>query len=122
MSRAIGGSGWSDSEANAAIAASGYSGLVLLDRVTLYNAGTGYVETRYWNGASWLTFAALINGNLLVNGSVGAAKLNVSQLSAISGVIGLLRTATSGARLELESNQVRVYDANNVLRVRMGIW
>lgn len=55
-------------------------------------------------------------------GAVTAAKIAVTQLSAISATIGLLRTATSGQRLEIENNQIRVYDGSNVLRVRMGIW
>lgn len=54
--------------------------------------------------------------------SITADKLNVASLSAVTANIGLLRTAASGARMELESNQLRVYDANNVLRVRMGVW
>lgn len=54
--------------------------------------------------------------------SLTAAKISAASLSAITATIGLLRTATSGARLEVESNQIRVYDASNVLRVRMGIW
>ena len=48
--------------------------------------------------------------------------MSVGSLDAITATIGLLRTATSGARLELESNQVRVYDGAGTLRVRMGIW
>jgi hypothetical protein len=54
--------------------------------------------------------------------SLDAAKINAASLSAITAVIGLLRTASSGARLEIESNQIRVYDSSNVLRVRMGLW
>lgn len=63
-----------------------------------------------------------VNGQRITPGSINADRLNVTSLSAITATIGLLRTATTGARLELESNQIRVYDANNVLRVRMGIW
>jgi chaperonin cofactor prefoldin len=48
--------------------------------------------------------------------------ITTPSLSALSATIGLLRTAGSGARMELESNQLRVYDANNVLRVRLGVW
>lgn len=54
--------------------------------------------------------------------SVDAAKITATSLSAITATIGLLRTASSGARLEIEDNQIRVYDSSNVLRVRMGIW
>jgi hypothetical protein len=63
-----------------------------------------------------------VNGQRITPGSIGADRINVTSLSALSATIGLLRTAATGARLELESNQIRVYDTNNVLRVRMGIW
>ena len=55
-------------------------------------------------------------------GAVTAAKIDVTELSAITGTIGLLRTATTGARTEIEDNEIRVYDSNNVLRVRLGVW
>lgn len=48
--------------------------------------------------------------------------ISTPSLSALSANIGLLRTATSGQRLEIDGNQLRVYDANNVLRVRVGVW
>ena len=55
-------------------------------------------------------------------GAVTAAKMSVTSLDAITATIGTLRTATTGARLEIASNQIRVYDSSNVLRVRLGIW
>lgn len=42
------------------------------------------------------------------------ANLKVGQLSAISADIGLLRTATTGARVEFQANRVSGYFANNV--------
>ncbi|AMR79456.1 phage tail fiber protein [Cupriavidus nantongensis] len=48
--------------------------------------------------------------------------ITTPSLSALSANIGLLRTATSGQRSELDSNSYRVYDGNNVMRVRLGIW
>lgn len=60
--------------------------------------------------------------NAIQANSIDASKLNVSTLSAICATIGVLRTATSGARLEVRSNQILVYDANNTLRVRLGVW
>ena len=55
-------------------------------------------------------------------GAVTADKMSVSSLSAICATIGTLRTATTGARLEVTSSVIRVYDANNRLRVRLGVW
>ncbi len=63
-----------------------------------------------------------ITADEIAAGAVTAAKISVTELSAITATIGTLRTATTGARLEIASNQIRVYDSSNVLRVRLGIW
>lgn len=73
------------------------------------------------DGNTQFTNNVIVNRMLAAN-AVTADKINVTSLSAICAKIGLLRTATSGARLEIESNQLRVYDTNNKLRVRMGVW
>lgn len=51
-------------------------------------------------------------------GGIGSAP----SLSALSANIGLLRTASSGQRTEIDNNGVRVYDGNGTLRVRLGVW
>ncbi len=53
-------------------------------------------------------------------GAVTATKISVSSLDAVSATIGLLRTASSGARTEIADNVIRVYDSSNVLRVKIG--
>ena len=63
------------------------------------------------------------SGNVTIqNGAIDASKLNVSSLSAITATIGELKTADSGARTVIKDNLIQVYDSNNVLRVRMGVW
>ena len=84
-----------------------------------------------------VTGATQFDGNIIANHMIQAGaitadklaarvittdKLAVDSLSAVSANIGLLRTRTNGERVEVESNQIRVYDANNRLRVRMGVW
>lgn len=64
----------------------------------------------------------VIVSGMIQAGAVTADKLSVDSLSAITATIGTLRTATSGARIEISDNLIKVYDANNVLRVRMGVW
>ena len=54
------------------------------------------------------------------DGSISGGKLAVSELSAISATIGLLRTATSGNRMEVHSDKVKVFDSNGNERVRLG--
>ena len=104
--RVISGSSWSNTEAEAAVVASGFT-KVLLDQVTLSNPAAGYAETRYWAGPTsldWLEITAVINGNLLVNGAIGAEKLSSSFVLATKVDIGTgpLRTqidSTNGARI-----------------------
>lgn len=74
-----------------------------------------------------VTGATLFDNNVIVNRmldakAVTADKLDVNELSAITANIGLLRTATSGARTEISNNLIEVYDNNGRLRVRMGVW
>lgn len=64
----------------------------------------------------------VIVGNMLAAKSITADKMAVDSLSAITANIGLLRTASSGARTEISSNLIEVYDNNGKLRVRMGVW
>ena len=52
-------------------------------------------------------------------GAVTAAKISVTQLSAITATIGTLRTASSGARVEIADNIIKVFDATTI-RVKIG--
>lgn len=74
-----------------------------------------------------VTGATLFDNNVIVNRmlsakAVTADKLDVNELSAITANIGLLRTASSGARTEISNNLIQVFDSNGRLRVRMGVW
>lgn len=64
----------------------------------------------------------VIVSGMIQSGAVTADKLSVGSLSAITATIGTLRTKTNGARLEIKDNLLEIYDENNVLRVRMGVW
>lgn len=66
--------------------------------------------------------ANYITTTMLNAGAVTAAKINVTQLSAITADVGLLRTATSGARMEISGPRIEVYDSANVLRVKIGVY
>lgn len=64
----------------------------------------------------------VIDGANVKTGTVTANQLATGYLEATWATISVLRTAAVGARLEIDTTQVRVYDAANVMRVRMGIW
>jgi hypothetical protein len=59
-------------------------------------------------------------GTMIVDGAISASKISVNNLSAVSATIGTLRTASSGARTEIKDNIIKVFDTNNVLRVKIG--
>lgn len=66
--------------------------------------------------------AGSVDADKIKAGSISGDKLNVNSLSSISAKIGTLRTATTGARTEIRDNLIEVYDENNRLRVRVGVW
>jgi|GEM_PF-584864 len=69
-------------------------------------------------------------GLYLDNASIGyinANKINADSLSAISATLGTLTTyrdpaKPNGARMVLTGSLITVYDDNNVVRVRLGLW
>jgi hypothetical protein len=82
-----------------------------------------------------------ITGDRIAANTITAANLSVSQLSAISSNLGTvtagslsinnkfivdssgnttIQNATSGARLEIKNNVIKVFDASGVLRVQIG--
>ncbi|WP_407509311.1 phage tail protein [Acinetobacter baumannii] len=69
-------------------------------------------------------------GLYLDNASIGyinAEKINASSLSAISANLGTLTTLKdptkpNGARMVITGSLITVYDDNNTVRVRLGLW
>lgn len=64
----------------------------------------------------------VIVSRMLAAKAVTADKLAVTSLSAITANIGLLRTKTSGARMEIKDNLIEAYGSDNKRYVRMGVW
>jgi hypothetical protein len=110
------------------------------DRFVIATTHVSGTKAFIYNGIDWVTQTAFVDGNLLVAGtvtanalaansvtankiaasSVTADKLNVASLSAVSATIGTLQSATTGARLVIETDKISVFDAAGVLRVRIG--
>ena len=66
-----------------------------------------------------------IQANNISAGSITTAKLASTQISAMFATIGTLRTATTGGRVEISDNVIKVYDASSTsattgLRVKIG--
>lgn len=97
-------------------------GAELVSRINLSPAGT-----RIDGKLLHVTGDALFDKNIITEGmiqakAVTADKMQVDSLSTITGTIGTLRTKTSGARVEISDNLIEVYDDDDQLRVRLGVW
>ena len=78
------GSSWSDSVAdNAILSATGSSLKYAGDKVTIYN-NAGFAQTKYWDGVSSWTTGQIINGNMLVTGTVTSNAIGTNVLSAVN--------------------------------------
>lgn len=105
-----------------------------------YNSGIYSIQYKYQSGG-WAVFQKYITGDLIVANSILASNLSVAQLSAISANMGsinagsmninnkfivdssgnaTIQSGTSGARLLMQNNVIKVYDASGVLRVKIG--
>lgn len=102
---------WSDAAAVAGLIAAGYGAPQALDIVTEYKSAAGFSESRFFDGAAWLVVTQYLNGNLFVDGTIGAQKIvansiNTRELfvgsatvSAESSIIGLTASNQIGTRI-----------------------
>lgn len=58
----------------------GYYGPYNRDRMTLTN-GSGFSETRFYDNGTWKPFAAWINGNMVVDGTLSANKISTGLMT-----------------------------------------
>ena len=97
-------------------------GAELVSRINLSPAGT-----RIDGKVLHVTGQALFDNNIISKGmiqagAVTADKMQVDSLSSITATIGTLRTKTSGARVEISDNLIQVFDENNRVRVKLGVF
>lgn len=106
------GSSWTDATANSKVVAiTGSSTKVIGDTVTI--STTGFAATKYWSGSAWVAPGVVIDGNLLVSGTVSATTLNVQ-----SGGVGVTiagGTAINNAAGAAVTNGVYIYQNSATL-------
>jgi hypothetical protein len=81
----------------------------------LGNANLGKYARIDANGDIYTPQFTSINGVAVYSGT-----FSIANLAAVSALIGLLRTATSGGRMEIADNVQKVFDTSNVMRLRLG--
>lgn len=106
------GSSWTDATANSKVLAiTGSSTKVIGDTVTI--STTGFAATKYWSGSAWVAPGVVIDGNLLVSGTVSATTLNVQ-----SGGVGVTiagGTAINSAAGAAVTNGAYIYQNSATL-------
>lgn len=68
------------------------------------------------------TYTLQLNANGYVSGIVAQNNGTVSNLTIVADNFAITPSSGTGLRTEFSAGNWRVYDANNVLRVRLGIW
>jgi len=103
---------WSDTVAVATITAAGLVP-VLGDVVTL--STTGFAETRFYDGVNWSSVAQVINGNLVVQGTMAADRI-------ASGLIDTANIQLGSSRFSLNAatENMIIQDENGYTRVKIG--
>ncbi|WP_288843739.1 hypothetical protein [uncultured Megasphaera sp.] len=64
----------------------------------------------------------VITKGMIQAGAITGDKLDVKDLSSITANIGVLRTKSTGARMEIRDNCILIYDEQNRLRVQIGLY
>lgn len=116
------GSGWFRWRRVFVVTNAGHSGLVTYG--VLYfqlEQAENDPSPTYWSVGD-VSVRKGVGGELIVNGSVTANKMQVDSLSAISATIGVLRTSTVGARTEISDNLIEVFDSSGKTRIKIGVW
>ena len=101
------------------------------DTVTLSN-GSSFAETRFWDGASWIVPGQVIDGNLLVNGTVAANKITAGAISTgynanaqinigNTTFVGTITSPLHVRKVTAEANQVLI-SAQNTKDSSVAIW
>lgn len=94
----------------------------LVSRINLSQSGV-YIAGKliHITGATKFDDNVIVN-NMIQANAVTADKLQVDNLSAVSGTIGLLRSKETGARVEIQDNLITGFDDDNNPRIKLGCW
>ena len=108
----VSGTEWSDTTASNYVKVSQGDDLVSWDIVTIYSADDAFSVSKYWDGDSWEAVSEVIDGNLIVNGTVRASSIDVDDLFAqdITATGSITGGNFVGGKLEVtsESTSTRV--------------
>lgn len=106
--------------------------LLAAQRVAVLNESNGYTGVPFvvQDGVVYMNTAFIKTASIgsakfadwLESDAVGPGGVPVLRLNFRTGEIQLNAPTSGGGRMTLNNNLIQVFDANNVLRVRLGIW
>jgi hypothetical protein len=108
-------------------------GPILTDTVTQYNNSQNFSQTKFWDGSAWQVVNAVVDGNLLVSGSIGATKMAANSIETYAlkaGAVDATKiTVTTLAAIQASLGTAQI-DAAGYLRTAgatafgtgAGIW
>ena len=132
------------STANSYLQSAAGRAVVTDDVLTIYKTTDVTVsETRRYNGSSWVAATLLLDGDMIAQGTIRANRISTDKLSSIKADLGditagsiasadgrvsmditngsfAVKSAGSGARMEMTGSVIKVYDASGTLRVQLG--
>ena len=85
----------------------------------VFTTRTTTIDGVSYPAGAWLNSASIANASIKL---AHIDKASIGNLSALSANIGHFKSAQTGARLEIKDSVLLVYDTNNTLRVRLGLW
>lgn len=83
--------------------------------VWIYREGSGATPAN-----SWIEQVEVIDGDLLVAGTVTADRLVSTTISTLGLTIGTLKSNPTGQRIEISDDKIVVYDSSGNVRVKIG--
>ncbi len=99
---------------------------MFVGRVMIEEAPAGVTTPGIWSiGQSVTPITAANASTYIQSAAIGLAHINkasITNLQALSSVIGLLRTATSGQRSELSDIGLQLFNASNVPVIQVGMF
>ena len=90
------------------------------------HATLGYTHIYEYNGSTWSPDSVFtVSGNMVVDGTISADHLEtgiiIAEDATFSGTLDIDSSGTgSGERMEINDNQILVYDSGGTLRVKLG--
>lgn len=106
-------SSWDSTAASAAVP----GGVPIVGDTVCEYDNVSFAEERTWTGSAWVAPGTIINGSVLVNGTVTASKINVVNLAAVNANLGTVNAGSITGTAFINTNGYVRADGSTSLAV-----